>query len=161
MTGLPAWPCWPGEGAQTHDLSQPLWGKDASLGPGEQRRIDPPGEDGPRPRGGGWLPTGPEKLWNVRLSLQPGGLGADVRGDFPTHSSFPQSRRASGSVFHSALTTHLIFPRKQKRCQGNQCWLWGTSISHLYMGIIMGPSHRAVLRINELMKAHQHIITAH
>ena len=49
----------------------------------------PPVEEVPRPHGGGWLPTGPEKLWNVRLSLQPGGLGADVREDFPTHSCLP------------------------------------------------------------------------
>lgn len=29
---------------------------------------------------------GPEKLWNVELSVQPGGLGVDVREDFPINS---------------------------------------------------------------------------
>lgn len=39
--------------------------------------------------GRGWLPPGPEKLWNVKLSLQPGELRVDRREDFPTNSFFP------------------------------------------------------------------------
>lgn len=50
---------------------------------GEPPPTWPPTEEGPRLSGGGWLLAGPEKLWNVELSVQPGGLGVDTREDFP------------------------------------------------------------------------------
>lgn len=51
-------------GAQTHDLSQPLWAKDAPWRPGEQRRATPL----PAPNKGGAKATwwGVAALWVQR-----------------------------------------------------------------------------------------------
>lgn len=47
----------------------------------------------------GLVSSGLEKLWNVKLSLQPGRLGVDLREDFPTNSFLPYCFVTLGRCF--------------------------------------------------------------
>lgn len=78
---------------------------------GELPPFWPPAEQGPRPRAGGRLPAGPEKLWNVKLSLQPRGPGVDRQEDF-LPNSFISSLGHYVTLVQSATMTRLSSPRK-------------------------------------------------